>query len=545
MKTIQSLMVQCTEFAEMEYNFLYDSSQHLLAIGYNVDDHHRDASFYDLLASEARLSSFVAIAQGKLPQENWFSLGRRLTTAENIPVLLSWSASMFEYLMPVLVMPSYENTLLDETCKGTVKRQIEYGKQQNIPWGISESCYNMVDTSLIYQYKAFGVPGLGFKRGLGLDMVVAPYATVLALMVDPKAAYANLETMRAAGFEGKYGFYESIDYTPSRLPRGQSHVVIQSFMAHHQGMSLLSLASVLLDQPMQKRFEADPEFQTALLLLQEQVPKTTGFYTASTEMEDITPISSHAQIRMIHTPDTPIPEIQFLSNGKYHVMMTNAGSGYSRWKEIAVTRWREDSTCDNWGTFCYIRNLDTNELWSNTHQPTLKEAEHYTAVFSQGRVEYRRRDENIETYTEVIVSPEDDIEIRRVHISNRSKNKLNLELTSYAEAVMAMPVADASHTTFSNLFVQTEIIQQQHAILCTRRPRSKEERPPWMFHLMKLNHGNAIQTSYETDRHKFIGRGHTIVNPKVLTDKEPLSGSQGSVLDPIVSIQYRISLDSR
>ena len=205
-------------------------------------------------------------------------------------------------------------------------------------------------------------------------------------------------------------------------------------MAHHQGMSLLALASVLLDQPMQKRFEADPQFQTALLLLQEQVPKTTGFYTASTEMEDITPISSHAQIRMIHTPDTPIPEIQFLSNGKYHVMMTNAGSGYSRWKEIAVTRWREDSTCDNWGTFCYIRNLDTNELWSNTHQPTLKEAEHYTAVFSQGRVEYRRRDENIETYTEVIVSPEDDIEIRRVHISNRSKNKLNLELTSYAEA---------------------------------------------------------------------------------------------------------------
>ncbi|HEX6223905.1 MAG TPA: glucoamylase family protein [Chryseolinea sp.] len=540
---INSLTVQCSEFAEMEYNFLYDSSQHLLAIGYNVDDHHRDASFYDLLASEARLSSFVAIAQGKLPQENWFALGRRLTTADNIPVLLSWSASMFEYLMPPLVMPSYENTLLDETCKGTVKRQIEYGKQQNVPWGISESCYNMVDTSLIYQYKAFGVPGLGFKRGLGLDIVIAPYATVLALMVDPKAAYANLEAMRTAGFEGKYGFYESIDYTPSRLPRGQSHVLIQTFMAHHQGMSLLSLASVLLDQPMQKRFEADPQFQTALLLLQEQVPKTTGFYTASTEMEDITPISSHAQIRMIHTPDTPIPEVQFLSNGKYHVMMTNAGAGYSRWKEMAVTRWREDGTCDNWGTFCYIRNLDTNELWSNTHQPTLKEAEHYAAVFSQGRVEYRRRDENIETYTEVIVSPEDDIEIRRVHISNRSKNKLKLELTSYAEAVMAIPVADASHTAFSNLFVQTEIVQNQHAILCTRRPRSKEERPPWMLHLMKLNHGKTVDTSYETDRQKFIGRGRTTASPKALTDAEPLSGSQGSVLDPIVSIQHRISLE--
>lgn len=541
---IQSLAVQCSEFADMEYTFLYDSAQHLLAIGYNVDDHHRDTSYYDLLASEARLSSFIAIAQGKLPQENWFALGRRLTTAENIPVLLSWSASMFEYLMPALVMPSYENTLLDETCKGTVKRQIEYGRQQDVPWGISESCYNIVDTSLIYQYKAFGVPGLGFKRGLGLDLVVAPYATVLALMVDPKAACANLETMRELGFEGRYGFYEAIDYTPARLPRGQSHVVIQTFMAHHQGMSLLSLGYLLLDQPMQKRFEADPQFQTALLLLQEQVPKTTGYYTASTEMEDITPISSHAQIRVIHTPDTPTPEVQFLSNGKYHVMMTNSGGGYSRWKELAVTRWREDSTCDNWGSFCYIRNLDTNELWSNTHQPTLKEAETYSAVFSQGRVEYRRRDNGVETYTEIIVSPEDDIEIRRVHIFNRTDKKLNLEVTSYAEAVIAVPIADASHPAFSNLFVQTEIIDQQHGILCTRRARSKEERPPWMFHLMKLNHGKASHTSYETDRQKFIGRGHNTWDPVALSGKDPLSGSQGSVLDPIVSIQHRISLDA-
>ncbi len=541
---IQSLAVQCFEFADMEYNFLYDSSQHLLAIGYNVDGHHRDSSFYDLLASEARLSSFVAIAQGKLPQENWFALGRRLTTADNTPVLLSWSGSMFEYLMPVLVMPSYDNTLLDETCNGTVKRQIEYAKQQNVPWGISESCYNIVDASLTYQYRAFGVPGLGFKRGLGLDLVIAPYATVLALMVDPEAACANLETMRAAGFEGKYGFFESIDYTPSRLPRGQTHVVIQTFMAHHQGMSLLSLASLLLDKPMQKRFEADPQFQTALLLLQEQIPKTTGFYTASTDMEDITPISSHAQIRVIHTPHTPTPEVQFLSNGKYHVMMTNAGGGYSRWKEMAVTRWREDSTCDNWGSFCYIRNRDTNELWSNTYHPTLKEADSYTAVFSQGRVEYRRRDEDIETYTEIIVSPEDDIEIRRIHITNRSKAKVNLELTSYAEAVMAVPIADATHPAFSNLFVQTEIIPNQHSILCTRRARSKEERPPWMFHLMKINNTHVSKTSYETDRHKFIGRGHTMVNPKALSQKEALSGSQGSVLDPIVSVQHRISLDT-
>ncbi|MBL0744875.1 GH36-type glycosyl hydrolase domain-containing protein [Chryseolinea lacunae] len=542
MAVIQDLANQAEQFADMEYGFLYDKSQRLLAIGFNVDENHRDASFYDLLASEARLGVFVAIAQGKLPQESWFALGRRLTTADNTPVLLSWSGSMFEYLMPVLVMPTYENTLLDETCKGTVKKQIEYGRQQRVPWGISESCYNIVDASLTYQYRAFGVPGLGFKRGLGLDLVIAPYATVMALMIDPKASYSNLRRLQEEGFEGKFGFFESIDYTPARLPRGQSRVVIQTFMAHHQGMGLLSLAYLLLDQPMQKRFEADAQFQTALLLLQEQVPKAIGYYSASTEMEDITPIALHSQIRVIHTPHTPTPEVQLLSNGRYHVMMTNAGGGYSRWKEMAVTRWREDTTTDTWGAFCYIRDLNSDVFWSNTHQPTAKEADQYTAVFSQGRVEYRRRDENIETYTEVIVSPEDDIEIRRIHITNRSKEYRRLEFTSYAEVVLAIPVADAAHPTFSNLFVQTEILSQQQALLCTRRPRSKDERPPFMFHLMKVNTPQAHTISYETDRLKFIGRGHTVRHPHVMDSDSPLSGSQGSVLDPIVAIQYRLSL---
>ncbi len=541
--SMDTLAQQCLDLSDMEYAFLYDKSQHLLSIGFNVDTHYLDTSYYDLLASEARLSSFVAIAQGKIPQENWFALGRRLTTADNTPVLLSWSGSMFEYLMPCLIMPSYENTLLDETYKGTVKRQIEYGKQQNIPWGISESCYNIVDTGLTYQYRAFGVPGLGFKRGLGLDLVVAPYATILALMVDPQVACSNLEKLKEAGYEGNYGFFESIDYTPSRLPRGQSHVVIQTFMVHHQGMSLLSLAYLLLGQPMQKRFEADVQFQTALLLLQEQVPKTTGYYSASTEMEDITPVSSHSQIRILHTPHTPSPDVQLLSNGRYHIMMTNSGGGYSRWKETAVTRWREDTTLDNWGSFCYIRDLDSNEFWSNTYQPTRKESSTYTTIFSQGRVEFRRRDNEIETYTEVIVSPEDDIEIRRIHLTNRSKTKRHLDLTSYAEVVLAMPMADASHPAFGNLFVQTELVPHQHAILCTRRPRSKDETPPWMFHLMKVNNRSEQVCSFETDRNSFIGRGHTLAHPGVMDTRNPLSGSQGSVLDPIVSIRHNVSLD--
>lgn len=540
---LHELADQSAEFADMEYDFLYDKSQHLLAIGYHVSEHHRDLSYYDLLASEARLSSFVAIAQGKIPQENWFALGRRLTAAGNTPVLLSWSGSMFEYLMPGLVMPTYKNTLLDEMCIGTVIKQIEYGEQQGVPWGISESCYNLVDAHLTYQYRAFGIPGLGFKRGLGQDLVIAPYATILALMVDPQAACENLERMKAKGFEGQYGFYEAIDYTPVRLTHDKRQAIIKTFMVHHQGMSLLSLAYLLLDQPMQKRFEADTQFQTALLLLQEQVPKSVGFYAGSSDHEEIAPGSITSEVRFIKTADTPVPEVQLLSNGRYFVMLSNAGGGYSRWKEFSVTRWREDTTCDNWGSFCYINDRGRNQFWSTTHQPTLKKADQYEAIFSQGKVEFRRRDDEIETYTVVIVSPEDDVEVRRIQLTNHSADRRKLSVTSYGEVVLASPSADDSHPAFSNLFVQTEINEHQHAIICTRRPRSKDERPPWMFHLMKVNGVEVKQVSYETDRSKFIGRGNSLVHPQVMNQTKPLSGSHGSVLDPIVSIQYKITLE--
>ena len=271
----------------MEYDFLYDKARHLLTIGYNVGELRRDSSYYDLLASEARLCSFVAIAQGQVPQENWFALGRLLTTAGGEPLLMSWSGSMFEYLMPLLVMPTYRNTLLDQTYRAAVERQIEYGRQRGVAWGMSESGYNAVDVHLNYQYRAFGVPGLGLKRGLAEDLVIAPYASVLALMVAPEEACANLQRLGGEGLVGKFGFYEAVDHTPSRLPRGQRSVVVRSFMAHHQGMSLLSLAYLILDRPMQKRFESDPLFQATMLLLQERIPKATAFLVHAAELPAI------------------------------------------------------------------------------------------------------------------------------------------------------------------------------------------------------------------------------------------------------------------
>ena len=546
---VEKLAEECSHLAGIEYDFLCDKACNLLSIGYNVANWRRDNSFYDLLASEARFSTFVGIAQGKLPQQSWFAMGRLLTVMKGKPVLISWSGSMFEYLMPLLVMPAYENSLLDETYQAAVARHIEYGKKHDVPWGISESGYNITDSHLNYQYRAFGVPGLGLKRGLAEDLVIAPYASALALMVAPEKACLNLLRLSAAGFEGRYGFYEAVDYTPSRLPRGQSHAVIRSFMAHHQSMSLLALVYVLLDRPMQKRFEAEPLFQATNLLLQERIPKDIAFYTSPAELAEThkEPLSAETSMRVFKTHDTAVPEVQLLSNGRYHLMVTNSGGGYSRWKDIALTRFREDFTCDNYGIFCYLRDIATGDVWSTAYQPTLKPPLHYEAIFSDGRVEFRRQDNHYDVHTKIVVSPEDDIEVRRTVIVNHSRLQRTLDVTSYAEVILTQPAADNIHPAFSNLFVQTEILEQRRAILCTRRPRSQEEENPWMFHLMAVHGTEATQVSYETDRMQFIGRGNTVNHPQAMNPAadgfETLSGSQGSVLDPMVSIRSRITLE--
>jgi cellobiose phosphorylase len=376
-------------------------------------------------------------------------------------------------------------------------------------------------------------------------MVIAPYASALALLVAPEEACLNLQRLAAEGYEGKYGLFEAIDYTPSRQRRGQSSVVVRSFMAHHQGMSFLSLAAVLLDRQMQKRFASDPELQATLLLLQERVPKATAFYSHTAELSEIRTASNGPEMpmRVLSSPDTTVPEVQLLSNGRYHVMVTNAGGGYSRWKDIAVTRWREDSTCDNWGTFCYIRDVARGEFWSTAYQPALKRPKKYEAILSEARAEFRRTDNDFDTHTEIAVSPEDDIELRRITITNRGRTRRTIDATSYAEVVLASPAADALHPAFSNLFVQTEIITDRRAILCTRRPRSRDEHAPSMFHLMTVHGADVGELSYETDRLRFIGRGRTVADPQAMDLPGALSGSRGSVLDPIVAIRYGVSLD--
>ncbi|MBE0487778.1 MAG: cyclic beta 1-2 glucan synthetase [Halomonas sp.] len=540
---LERLAARCVEFARVEYGFLFDRTKHLLAIGYNVTEERLDSGYYDLLASESRLSSFVGIALGQLPKESWFSLGRLLTRAGGKPVLLSWSGSMFEYLMPMLVMPTYPNTLLDQTCRAAVARQIDYGRQRGVPWGISESAYNTVDARLNYQYRAFGVPGLGLKRGLAEDLVVAPYASAMALMVAPVEACHNLQRLARDGVMGKFGLYEAVDYSPARQRRGSRKTLVRTFMAHHQGMSLLALAHLLLAQPMQRRFSADRHLQAVLLLLQERIPRASPLFTHVARLAEVHTESGRSDppIRVFDTADTATPAVQLLSNGRYHVMVTNAGGGYSRWRDLAVTRWREDPTRDHQGTFCYLRDLDSGHVWSNAYQPTRTPGSHYEAIFAEGRAEYRRRDDvgsgELETYTEIAVSPEDDIELRRIRLTNHSEQRRELEVTSYAEVVIAPAATDDLHPAFSNLFVQTEIIAHHSAILCHRRSRAPEEASPWMFQLLIVRDAPSPAASYETDRLGFIGRCRDPAAPLAMDHPGSLSGQTGAVLDPIAAIR--------
>ncbi|MGV3486106.1 MAG: GH36-type glycosyl hydrolase domain-containing protein [Planctomycetaceae bacterium] len=542
---LSHLAQQCHDFADMDFGLLYDRSRDLFVIGFNVAERRLDASYYDLLASEARLGSYIMVAQGQVGQEHWFALGRLLTSAARSPALLSWSGSMFEYLMPLLVMPTYENTLLDRTYQAAVRRHIEYGRQHGVPWGISESGYNVIDQHRTYQYRAFGVPGLGLKRGLAEDLVVAPYASVLALMVAPEAACRNLERLADDGQLGPYGFYEAIDYTSSRNPPGADRVTVRQFMAHHQGMSLLSLAYLLLDRPMQRRFLADPMLRAAELLLQERIPKATAPVFPHASEASATRLASGEEagtMRVFTDPSSPTIEAHLLSNGRYHVAITSAGGGYSRWNQLILSRWREDATRDHYGSFCYLRDQDSGEVWSNTWQPTTKPAQNYEAIFTQSRAEYRRTDDDIETYTQVSVSPEDDLELRRVTLTNRSPTERTIDLTSYAEVVLAPLAQDEAHPAFSNLFVQTELIPDRRAIYCTRRPRSADEQPPWLAHMMTVRGHVVSEASFETDRMRFIGRHRTLASPRALDVAGPLSNTAGPVLDPIVSIRQTVQL---
>jgi len=537
-----ALAARCRELAAMDFRFLWDRERQQFTIGYSVERAQRDVACYDLLASEARLTSFVVIAQGQVEPSHWFELRRLMTIAASRPTLVSWSGSMFEYLMPLLLMPDYKNTLLHETCRAAVLRQIQYGAQQQAPWGVSESAYNATDANLVYQYRAFGVPGLGLKRGLGEDFVVAPYASALALMVEPGAACDNLETLAALGALTRYGFYEALDFTAGRVSEGRDFAMVRCWMAHHHGMSLLALSSLLNGQPMQRRFMREPMFRAHELLLREKIPEVRPRHPAALDVEQPRHVRAGAQVqaREITRMDTPLPQVHLLSNGNYHVLLTQTGAGCSVWRHLALTRWSGDAVCDDQGLFVYVRDVDSGRTWSATHQPLGGAG--CSATFSQARAEFHRSDFGIASEMLVAVSAEDDIELRRVRLTNRSGRARTLEVTSYAEIVLAPRDADAAHPAFSKLFLETEALPEGDALLVSRRPRSPDEARPWLLHLVTVRGGSVIAAGFETDRAKFLGRLRGPARPAALEGDTELSGSTGAVLDPIVSLRRRVQI---
>lgn len=543
---IDEISRQCSLFSNIDFSFLYDKYQKLLYTGYNAEADMPDKFYFETLASETRLSAFIGVADNKLPPESWFRLVRPVCHSGGSYNMLSWDGSMFEYLMPLLIMPNYDDTILDIACRTAVKKQMAYGKTHGLPWGISESACNEFNATLHYEYGSRGLASLSLKRSTGDEFTIAPYAAVMALMIMPGEACSNLQALSAAGAESRFGFYEAIEYTPARLPNGKKKEIVYSCMVHHQAMSFLALAYSLLDKPMQRRFLAQPHFQSASLLLHERIAVETVFEKKTQPAPDRRhlPVSGNtAAAGYIMTPlHTRLPQVRLLSNGRYHCMVTNAGGSYSKWNDLDITRWREDTTCDSRGAFCYIRDLDRNIYWSATYQPVLRPADRYETGYTDGEIMFRRYDEDLETSTHITVSPDYDMELRKIIIRNDSAAPKHIEITSYAEVTMATLASDSIHAGFNKLFCKTEILPEHNAILCHRSPGAADGIFPVLYHAMILPDAGNRHISYETDRLKFIGRGNTAMDPLAVKTRGPLTDSRGPVLDPVIAIRCRVTI---
>lgn len=531
----------------MDFKPLFDQQKRLFSIGFNMSEQKLDKSYYDLLASEARQTSLFAIAKGDVPDGHWFKLSRPLTRIEGKRCLVAWSGTMFEFLMPVILFKNYRGTLMDETYRSVIDIQKAYARKGGAPWGISESGFFSFDIQTNYQYKAFGVPGLGLKRGLAKDMVISPYSTFMALTLDYEGSMENLRLMKEKGFNGIYGLYEAIDFTKTRVPYNEEFSVVKSYMSHHQGMSFISLNNVLGRNRMQERFHREPSIRSIELLLQEQAPLKEYTFNPKIEelKEDKVPAISRKQAEkpvVYHTPDTRMPRTSFVSNREYSVMLTLAGSGYSQYNDIQITRWREDPTLDMYGAFIYVQNLNSGNVWSVTAKPLNNTGQDYKVTCFPNTVKFSRKDGNILTQTEIFVTPEDPLEVRKVTLTNLSQHTRDIQLTSYVEIVLDQLKADMAHPTFSKLFIQTRF--ENNVLLAFRRPRHHDKKKLFAMHTCFVEGEMLGEVEYETDRTKFIGRGRTLANPKALDFNQPLSNSVGAVLDPILSMRTTVRINA-
>ena len=531
---------------DMKFGFLFDPERRLFSIGFNLEVWALDRGHYDMLCSEARLSSYLAIAKGDIAYKHWFQLGRQLTVTAGQQGLLSWGGTMFEYLMPLLFQRSFPGSLLTQACEAAVARQQEYGLHRGVPWGVSESAFAALAINSDYSYQSFGVPGLGLKRGLNEDLVVAPYATMLALTIAPSEAVANLRRLAAEGGLGRFGFYDAVDYSPVRVPARQKSLPVRCYMAHHQAMSIAAIANVLLNQIVERRFHAHPLVKATEMLLQEAVPSAAPVLQPHvneiTEARGTVPEEVIVSRRMVGF-ETPHPRTHLLSNGTYSVMVTNTGGGYSQSQGLAINRWRPDGLNDHGGQFIYIRDRHAGQVWSATYQPTCKRPDFYEVIFSIDKAEYRRRDGDIETHLEIVVSPDNNVEHRQLKLTNHGRQVRELEITSYVEVTLTSPAADLAHPAFQKLFVETEFIAEEAALIAKRRPRDSHDKTLWAFHVLASLDTANEKVQYESSRQAFLGRGRDYRFPAAMRPGSRLTGTSGLVLDPIFALRCVVSVN--
>lgn len=545
---LQKLRVRMREYAlGMDFSFLLNQARKLLSIGYRVEEHQLDASCYDLLASECRLTSLLAIAKGDIPTDHWFRLGRPLVEIGFSSALMSWSGSMFEYLMPPLVMKEPQGGILNQTNRMIIRRQMQYGEEKGIPWGISEAAYNARDHEMTYQYTNFGVPGLGLKRGLGQNTVIAPYATVLATQFFPSECVENLERLIAVGALGRYGFYDAVDFTPQRVPEGQKCAVVYNYMAHHSGMSIVAIADAVFEGRMRDRFHSDPVVEAAELLLQERAPRDIPVATIRADAAERVKVESEPtspDTRVILDPQRSIRATNLLASGGYSVMLTATGSGNSRWGDLSINRWQPDPVDDRLGSYVFLRDMASGEWWSATSEPKRVEGETAQTYFSDDKAHFVKQVGEIKSELECTVVVEGHGEARRITIHNEGNEDRHIEITTFSEVVIGSEASDNAHPAFSKMFVETEIAEGANAIYATRRKRSSSDPDIVLAHFVTDPTSGARDAEAETDRRAFIGRGRSISEAAAFDPDARLTGSAGFVLDPIVSLRRRVRVQA-
>jgi len=544
LEQIDSLTEKIDFYLErMEFDFLFDDQREVFYLGYQVGSGRLDKNHYDLLASEARTASLFSIAVNEVPRSHWLHMSRPFTSVNGIPTLLSWNGSMFEYLMPNLFTHTYPETLLHQTGIGVVKVQIDYAKEFGVPWGISESSYYRFDSAENYQYQGFGVPGLGRKRGLRDDLVIAPYASLMAVGLNPKAVLANIKALRKEGALGHFGFFESIDYTPARLPIGKDKAVVKTYMAHHQGMILVALGNYLCETSIADRIHMDPRIESTELLLQEQIPQTEPIQKTE-EAESVSRSQASKGINVVSwrvEPHKPGLAVHALSNGQLRMITTDSSSGFLEWNDIALTRWRNDETLDPWGIWYYIQDLDKDQAWSIGQQPIQSNPDEYQVFYAPHMTEIRRVEHDIRINMQTTIPPEDNICLQKFMLTNQSNKRRCYRILSYGEVVLAPQATDQRHPAFNKMFIESYYNNDLRMLHFQRRKRSSEEEPLGMAHLVFDNLPGKVE--YESDRDKFIGRGHNLSNPVAISGTGQLSGTVGITLDPIFSLARRLTLE--